>query len=57
MPEAAKELDRLDKAVCTKLLSRLEQRLENPEVDSARLSGDMAGCFKIKLKRKGVRLV
>jgi len=57
LPEAAKELDRLDKSVRTKLLLKLEKRLENPEVESARLSGDLSGCFKIKLSREGVRLV
>jgi mRNA interferase RelE/StbE len=57
LPEAAKELDRLDKAVRTKLLLKLEERLENPEVESARLSGELSSCFKIKLKREGVRLV
>ena len=57
LPEAAKELDRLDKSVRTKLLLKLEKRLVNPEVESARLSGDLSGCFKIKLAREGVRLV
>jgi mRNA interferase RelE/StbE len=57
LPEAAKELDRLDTSVRTKLLLKLEKRLENPEVESARLSGDLYGCFKIKLAKEGVRLV
>jgi mRNA interferase RelE/StbE len=31
--------------------------LHNPFVDSAALSGDLAGCYKIKSKSSGIRLI
>ena len=30
---------------------------QNPYVESARLYGDLAGCFKIKLRASGFRLI
>lgn len=30
---------------------------QNPYVESARLHGDLAGCFKIKLRASGFRLI
>ena len=46
-PQALKEFRKLDK---------LEERLQNPKVPSARLIG-MADCYKIKLRSSGYRLV
>ena len=55
--EAAREYNQLQKAIRLKLHSKLLERLSQPDVPSARLSGELAGCFKIKLAREGVRLV
>lgn len=55
--EAAREYNQLQKAIRLKLHSKLLERLSQPDVPSARLSGELAGCFKIKLVREGVRLV
>jgi mRNA interferase RelE/StbE len=33
------------------------ERLENPEVPKDNLNGDLAGCYKIKSKSSGIRLV
>jgi mRNA interferase RelE/StbE len=47
---------RLDGSVREPLKKKLEERLDNPRVPSAALSG-MADCYKIKLRRIGYRLV
>jgi mRNA interferase RelE/StbE len=47
---------KLDGCVCEPLKKKLEERLDNPRVPSAALSG-MADCYKIKLRRIGYRLV
>ena len=55
--KALKELQEVDNGVrlrCTKVLAR---RLENPHVIADALSGDLAGCYKIKLGKSGHRLV
>ena len=54
--DAKKEWDRLDKSVRTQFRKKLTQRLANPHVPSARLSG-MANCYKIKLRSAGYRLI
>lgn len=39
------------------LKKALEKRLENPHVPGGELRPPLTGCYKIKLKRAGVRLV
>lgn len=53
---ALAEWKRLDGSVREPLKKKLEERLDNPRVPSAALSG-MADCYKIKLRRIGYRLV
>jgi mRNA interferase RelE/StbE len=53
---ALAEWKRLDGSVREPLKKKLEERLNNPRVPSAALSG-MPDCYKIKLKRIGYRLV
>ena len=36
---------------------QLEARLENPHFPSSELHGPLAGCYKIKLRAQGYRLV
>ena len=50
------EWRKLDGSVREPLKRKLTERLENPRVPSAALSG-MPDCFKIKLKSVGYRLV
>lgn len=57
LPEALTEWNVLDKGVRTQFKKALEKRLKNPIVESARLRGDLRGCFKIKLQSSGHRLV
>ena len=54
--EARKEWDKLDSGIRTQFKKKLVERLENPRVESARLSG-MRDCYKIKLRSAGYRLV
>lgn len=51
------ELNRLDHAVKQQLRKKLDKVIENPHIPKNRLGGDLHGCYKIKLKRAGVRLV
>lgn len=53
---ALAEWKRLDGSVREPLKRKLAERLDNPRVPSAALSG-MPDCYKIKLKRIGYRLV
>jgi mRNA interferase RelE/StbE len=50
------EWRRLDGSLRSQFKRKLAERLANPRVPSAALSG-MADCFKIKLRSAGYRLV
>ena len=54
--EALKEWRKLDEVIKHQFKKKLEQRLINPRVKSAKLSG-MKDCYKIKLRQAGYRLV
>jgi mRNA interferase RelE/StbE len=54
--EAKKEWDSLDAAIRSIFTKKLKERLEQPRVQSAQLSG-MKDCYKIKLRQAGYRLV
>jgi mRNA interferase RelE/StbE len=56
-PKALKAWGQLDKKVRERLKAKLAERLERPEVASARLSGDLNHLYKIKLNSTGHRLV
>lgn len=53
---AWKEWQKLDRPLREQFKARLLQRLENPRVESARLSA-LPDCYKIKLRAAGYRLV
>ncbi len=55
-PDALDEWRKLDKSVRDQFKKKLSERLENPRVPSARLSGQK-DRFKIKLRNAGYRLV
>lgn len=57
MPEALEEWAKLDGAAKAQLKKVLERRLQEPRVPASALSGPLAGCYKIKLKAAGLRLV
>lgn len=54
--KALAEWNKLDGTVRAMFKKKLAERLENPRVPAAALSG-MADCYKIKLQSVGVRLV
>ena len=56
-PSAKRAWHKLDPSVRHKLEKTLERRLQNPFIESAALSGDLAGCYKIKSKSSGIRLI
>lgn len=53
---ALAEWRKLDESVRRPLKKKLAERLENPRVPSAALSG-LKDCYKIKLKSAGYRIV
>lgn len=53
---AWKEWQKLDRPLREQFKARLAERLENPRIESARLSG-LPDCYKIKLRAAGYRLV
>ncbi len=53
---ALEEWNKLDESVRKPLKKKLSERLDNPRIPSAALSG-MKDCFKIKLKSAGYRIV
>ena len=57
LPEALKEWEALDGSIKAPLRSALKKRLEAPHVLSAALGSGLAGCYKIKLRQQGYRLV
>lgn len=57
---ALKEWQKLDQSIkeqFKKKLKKLKKLQENPYIESARLKGDLSGCYKIKLRASGFRLV
>ncbi len=54
--DAKKEWDSLDSTVRSIFAKKLKERVQQPRVESSRLSG-MKDCYKIKLRRAGFRLV
>jgi mRNA interferase RelE/StbE len=55
--EAWEEWKALDGAPKQELKALLIKRLEQPRVPGGLLHGDLAGCYKIKLRKHGYRLV
>lgn len=54
---AKKEWDKLDGSINEQFKKQLAKRLSAPHVPSALLSKDLEGCYKIKLRSSGYRLV
>ncbi len=53
---ALREWRKLDGSLREQFKKKLQERLQNPRVDSARLR-QLPDCYKIKLRRSGYRLV
>lgn len=57
VPDALKEWEALDGSIKEPLRKALKKRLEQPHVPGAELHGNLRGCYKIKLRKQGYRLV
>ncbi len=57
MPEALEEWRNLDGSVQANLKKLLAKRLDNPRVPGGELHGPLTGCYTIRLRQQGVRLV
>lgn len=56
LPSADKEWQKLNASIRLQFAKKLQDRLSNPHVPSARLF-NMPNCYKIKLRSAGYRLV
>ena len=56
LPSALREWEKLGANVREQFKAKLTERLDEPHITSARLSG-ITGCYKIKLRAAGYRLV
>ncbi len=57
LPEALAEWQGLDGSLREPLKKLLAKRLAQPHVPGGRLHGALASCYKIKLRKQGLRLV
>ena len=57
VPSAWAEWKALDGSVKEPLRKLLRKRLNNPHMPGAALHGELAGFYKIKLRKQGYRLV
>lgn len=57
LESALDEWKSLDGSVRQILKKLLEKRLETPRMPGAELHGELADCYKIKLRKQGYRLV
>lgn len=55
--KALKQWNSLDSGIRRELMPILRRRLLNPFVPSARLRNELSDCYKIKLRKAGIRLV
>lgn len=54
---AKKELAALPKAENNQIVKRLIKLRDNPHIPALALSGNLAGCYEIKLQSAGIRAV
>lgn len=57
VPAALAEWGALDGSVKANPKKLLAKRLDNPHVPGSELRGGLRGCYKIKLRRQGYRLI
>jgi mRNA interferase RelE/StbE len=48
---------KLDSAVAARHRKKLQRRLEQPRIESQRLHGSLAECFKIRDDKSGTRVI
>lgn len=55
--KAKKVFDKLGEPVKSQFKAKLREVLNNPHIEGSALKGKLSGCYKIKLKASGYRLV
>ena len=55
--KAKKAFDKLGEPVKSQLKAKLREVLNNPHVEGSALRGRLSGCYKLKLRSSGYRLV
>ena len=55
--ESAKDWNKLDNSIKLEFKKNLQPRLQNLDVESSRLSGDLSDCYRIRAPKSGYRLV
>lgn len=55
--KALKEYKKLDPVIREQIKSKLEKILKNPHIEGNKLTGELKDCYKIKLRKAGVRCV
>jgi mRNA interferase RelE/StbE len=56
-PDALQEFFSLDKGIREILVKKISKRVANPFIESARLSGELHNCYKIKDRKSGIRII
>lgn len=54
---ALKEWQKLAEGIRKQFKKKLKKVLQNPHIESNRLHGELSGCYKIKLRSLGYRLI
>jgi mRNA interferase RelE/StbE len=54
---ANKEWEQLDCSIQVEVLKKLKQRLANPHIPADLLSGNLAGLYRLKFRKSGIRLI
>ena len=56
-PDALQEFNSLDKGIREILVKKISKRVANPLIESARWSGELHNCYKIKDRKSGIRII
>jgi mRNA interferase RelE/StbE len=54
---ANKDWEQLDRSIQVEVLKKLKQRLANPHIPADLLSGNLAGLYRLKFRKSGIRLI
>ena len=55
--KAEKAFAKLGEPIKTQFKEKLRKVMQNPHIEANRLHGSLSGCYKIKLRQSGYRLV
>ena len=55
--KALSQWRKLDQGIRDRMKRKLTKRLSNPALQSARLTGDLSDCYKIRDNKSGFRLI